>query len=333
MIRLLGRQTSGNVQKVIFCLEELCLSYTREDYGRQFGNTLTDAYRKLNPNAKVPTMIDGDLVIWESHTILRYLAAVHGPMLTGATPAERTMVERWMDWLLGALNTPYVAVFKDAKKAPAERAADFSAQAADLVAQLKILDGHIAGRNWFALDRFTIADIALGTIVLLGGWLWLRGEHKRLPWQVVAVAGGLVLAGILFLAWSLSRQHDFSAASPVGVILNWFRGSVKWVIYELERGSGQVQNVFSKMNPLAQFLFVVGYGVVQPVLPPAFFEPTTLTWHIIAILRAAGWYLVLPLLLYAPIAAWRSGLPPKGATRSTGNAEINARKATANRAR
>ena len=125
MIRLLGRQTSGNVQKVIFCLEELGLSYTREDYGRQFGNTLTDAYRKLNPNAKVPTLIDGDLVIWESHTILRYLAAVHGPTLTGATPAERTMVERWMDWLLGALNTPYVAVFKDAKKAPAERAAGF----------------------------------------------------------------------------------------------------------------------------------------------------------------------------------------------------------------
>jgi glutathione S-transferase len=140
VIRLLGRQTSGNVQKAIFCLEELGLPYTREDYGRQFGNTLTDAYRKLNPNAKVPTMIDGDLVIWESHTILRYLAAVHGPTLTGATPAERTMVERWMDWLLGALNTPYVAVFKDAKKAPAERAPDFTAQAADLVAQLKILD-------------------------------------------------------------------------------------------------------------------------------------------------------------------------------------------------
>lgn len=82
MIRLLGRQTSGNVQKVIFCLEELGLLYVREDYGRQFGNTLTEAYRKLNPNAKVPTLIDGDLVIWESHTILRYLAAVHGPTLT-----------------------------------------------------------------------------------------------------------------------------------------------------------------------------------------------------------------------------------------------------------
>ena len=84
MIRLLGRQTSGNVQKVIFCLEEIHLPSVREDYGRQFGNTSTDEYRKLNPNAKVPTLIDGDLVIWESHTILRYLGAVHAPALTGA---------------------------------------------------------------------------------------------------------------------------------------------------------------------------------------------------------------------------------------------------------
>lgn len=165
MIKLLGRQTSGNVQKVLFLLEELHIPYTREDYGRQFGNTQTDAYRALNPNAKVPTMIDGDLVIWESHTIVRYLAALHAPALHGVTPAEKTMVERWMDWNLGALNTPYVAVFKDAKKPPAERAADFAAQSADLLAQLKILDGNITGRDWFALDRLTIADMALGTIV------------------------------------------------------------------------------------------------------------------------------------------------------------------------
>ena len=63
MIRLLGRQTSGNVQKVIFMLEELGLKYVREDYGRQFNNTNTEAYRKLNPNMKVPTLIDGDAVI------------------------------------------------------------------------------------------------------------------------------------------------------------------------------------------------------------------------------------------------------------------------------
>jgi glutathione S-transferase len=165
MIRLLGRQTSGNVQKVIFSLEELGVPYVREDYGRQFGNTSTDAYRALNPNAKVPTLIDGDVVIWESNTILRYLAAGHGAQLTGSSAVERALVERWMDWQLGAVNPPYLAVFKDAKKPATERSADFAAQSADLVAQMKILDGHLAGRSWIALDRLTLADVALGPIV------------------------------------------------------------------------------------------------------------------------------------------------------------------------
>jgi glutathione S-transferase len=165
VIRLLGRSTSGNVQKVLFVLEDMGVKYTREDYGRQFNNTQTPEYKKLNPNAKVPTLIDGDTVIWESHTILRYLAGVHKPALTGSNPAEKTYVERWMDWLLASLNTPYVAVFKDSKNEPEKRAADYAAQCADLVAQLKILEGHIAGKSYFALDRLTLADIALSTIV------------------------------------------------------------------------------------------------------------------------------------------------------------------------
>jgi glutathione S-transferase len=165
VIKLLGRSTSGNVQKVIFVLEEIGVKYTREDYGRQFNNTQTPEYKKLNPNSKVPTLIDGDTVIWESHTILRYLAALHQPALTGSTPAEKSYVERWMDWLLASLNTPYVAVFKDSKNEPAKRAADFDAQSTDLIAQLKILEGHIAGKAHFALDRLTLADIALSTIV------------------------------------------------------------------------------------------------------------------------------------------------------------------------
>jgi glutathione S-transferase len=164
MIRLLGRQTSGNVQKVIFLLEELGMKYSREDYGRQFKNTDTDAYRALNPNMKVPTLVDGDVVIWESNSILRYLTAAK-PVLSGATPAEKASVERWMDWQLCHLNPPYLAVFRDAKKPPAERSADFAAQSADLVAQLKILEGHLAGKLWLALDRFTLAEICLGPIV------------------------------------------------------------------------------------------------------------------------------------------------------------------------
>jgi glutathione S-transferase len=165
VIKLLGRKTSGNVQKVLFLLEELRIPYTREDYGRQFGNTQTDAYRALNPNAKVPTMIDGDLVIWESHTILRYLAELNAPALHGITPDDKTLVERWMDWNLGALNAPYVAVFKDAKNAPESRAADFGDQAKTLLEQLKILDGQLAKREWLALDKFTLAEVSLAPIV------------------------------------------------------------------------------------------------------------------------------------------------------------------------
>jgi len=154
--------------------------------------------------------------------------------------------------------------------------------------------------------------MALALMILFGVWIWLRGEKAHLPWQALAAVGSVFFVGVFILAWSLSRQHDFGGGSPVSVILNWIRDSVKYVIYQLERGSGQVQNVFSQMNPLTQFLFVIGYGIAQPVLPPAFFEPTTLTWHIIAIMRSLGWYVILPLLLYSPIAAWKS---PAGSER------------------
>ncbi len=165
MIKVLGRQTSGNVQKVLFGLEEAGIAYTREDYGRQFNNTQTPEYRALNPNCKVPTLVDGDTVVWESNTILRYLAATRARSLTGAMPAECSAVERWMDWLLASINPLYITMFKDSKKPAGERVSDYEAQAQELGSLLALADNHLAGRNWFALDRLTLADIALGPIV------------------------------------------------------------------------------------------------------------------------------------------------------------------------
>ncbi len=84
MLKVLGRKTSGNVQKVLFFLEETGTPYEREDYGRLFENTKTADYIALNPTSKVPTLVDGDTVIWESNTILRYLATEHAlPILIG----------------------------------------------------------------------------------------------------------------------------------------------------------------------------------------------------------------------------------------------------------
>jgi hypothetical protein len=143
--------------------------------------------------------------------------------------------------------------------------------------------------------------IALAAFVLFAVWwrLGVAGSGLRWPWVVGAA---IILVGAAgFLIWTIVTRASGTGATGASVVM-WLKDSVTWVVYQLERGSGQVQNVFSKLSPPAQFLFVIGYGVTQPVLPPAFFEPTTLTWRVIAIGRALGWYAILPLLVYAPAA-------------------------------
>ncbi|MGF1608351.1 MAG: glutathione S-transferase family protein [Kiloniellales bacterium] len=165
MLKLLGRKTSGNVQKVVWLLEELGTPYAREDYGRQFGNTQDEAYLKLNPNGKVPTLVDDNVVIWESNTILRYLSSKQNGKLYPSDPAARSQVERWMDWQLASLNPYYMAIFRESRKPPEERAPSLADDAKELDAQLKILDGALAGKDWMAGAEMTLADICLGPIV------------------------------------------------------------------------------------------------------------------------------------------------------------------------
>jgi glutathione S-transferase len=187
VLKLLGRKTSGNVQKVIWFLEETGLPYAREDYGRQFGNTADEAYLSLNPNGKVPTLVDGDLVIWESNTILRYLSNKYDALLYPADAAERSVVERWMDWQLSSLNNPYLAIFKGAKLAAAERDANWASDVKELNRNLDILDNAVAGKTWLAGESLTIADICLAPIISrclafpvdLGAFVELRSWATR----------------------------------------------------------------------------------------------------------------------------------------------------------
>jgi glutathione S-transferase len=165
MLRLLGRATSGNVQKVLWLLEELGLEYRREDFGRQFGNTADAAYLDLNPTGKVPTLVDGDTVIWESNTILRYVCARAGSDLLPPDPAARSAAERWMDWQLASLNGPYLDVFRESRKSEAERSPDLPALGEALAAQLRLLDDRLGGRDWLGDGAMTVAEFALGPIV------------------------------------------------------------------------------------------------------------------------------------------------------------------------
>jgi glutathione S-transferase len=165
MIKVLGRKTSGNVQKVVWLLEELEIPYERQDYGRQFNNTQSDDYLRLNPNGKVPTLVDGDTVIWESNTILRYIAAKSGHRLYATDLAARSRIERWMDWQLATLDQPYLAIFREAKNPPDQRSAQFPQNVATLGQTLAILERGMDGAKWVAGGEMTIADICLGPVV------------------------------------------------------------------------------------------------------------------------------------------------------------------------
>ncbi len=160
-MKILGRGTSGNVQKVVFLMHELQMDFTREDYGRQFGNTATADYLAMNPTGKVPTLCDGDAVIWESNTILRYVAAKVGSPLYPADPLARAQIELWMDWLLASLNGAYVACFKAVKGGEAVPAA----AAKEVAGGLSLLDDRLAKTTYLAGGSFTLADICLAPIV------------------------------------------------------------------------------------------------------------------------------------------------------------------------
>src|SRR3970040_1761800 len=111
MLKIWGRTNSVNVKKALRAAEELGLKYERIDAGMQFGVVDTPEYRKLNPNGLVPTIEDDGVVLWESHAIVRYLAAKYGAgTLCPTDLRERADADRWMDWTFGFANA-FRAVF------------------------------------------------------------------------------------------------------------------------------------------------------------------------------------------------------------------------------
>jgi hypothetical protein len=150
---------------------------------------------------------------------------------------------------------------------------------------------------------FVSPVVALATLVIFAGWIYFASERGRISWWMVAVVVVVFVAGLFILSSALNRQGNLGGATPIGVINNFMREAVKWDVYQLERGSGWVQKLFDQMPQWLRLPFVMVYGVLQPVLPAAFADPTTLTWKIIAILRALGWYTLLPVLILSFVAA------------------------------
>jgi glutathione S-transferase len=184
MIKIWGRTNSVNVQKVLWCCHELGLEYQRIDAGMQFGVNREPEYLAMNPNGGVPTLLDGDLVLWESNSIMRYLALQYGKReaLYPAVPAVRAHVERWLDWSLSTLQPAEMPVFWGLVRTP-EVQRDMpliKASAVKVGGLWKILDTHLAGRTFVEAEQFTLADIVLGAYARR--WFGVEGiERPSLP--------------------------------------------------------------------------------------------------------------------------------------------------------
>lgn len=166
MLQILGRSSSINVRKVLWLCTELGLPYEQELWGSGFQSTQSPEFLALNPNALVPVIRDGSIVLWESNTICRYLAGKHGRSdLLPAEPLARARVEQWMDWMATELNTSWRYAFlalvrktpgyTDASAIEAS-IASWNRHMAVLDAQLQRTGAHAAGTG------FTLADIVLG---------------------------------------------------------------------------------------------------------------------------------------------------------------------------
>ena len=179
MLKILGRKTSGNTQKVLWCCDELGLVYEREDYGRGFGNNHEPAYLALNPNGRVPTIVDDGFVLWESNAIVRYLCAKHG--IGTLCPPElqrRADMERWMDWQQTTLRPRFHALSDALKNTdpPGDAALEELKKAVDDA--WKILDAQLAGQPFIAGDNLTMADIPFCYVI--NRWYNLPIEHRGL---------------------------------------------------------------------------------------------------------------------------------------------------------
>jgi glutathione S-transferase len=165
MIKIWGRTDSSNVQKVLWCCGELGVNFDRVDLGGKFGGNKEKPYLDINPNGLVPTIQDGDFVLWESNSIMRYLVEKHGNgKLLPSTPEGRANANRWMDWQLTTLGPAMVPLFWGLVRTPADKRDPKVVNAAleKSIAAWQIVDHQLAKNSCLAGKEFTLGDIPSG---------------------------------------------------------------------------------------------------------------------------------------------------------------------------
>ncbi len=168
-MKLYTHPISGNARKAEFVLRHVGVDAERivVDLGK--GEQRAPEFLEINPNGKVPVLVDGDLTLWESHAIMRYLARKYAPELLGSDPNERAAVDQWLCWQLAHLGPTFGKILYErlikpmrglaGDEAAAEKAAD------EFDRLVLILGTHLDGRDFVAGDVPTLADMSLAVTV------------------------------------------------------------------------------------------------------------------------------------------------------------------------
>jgi glutathione S-transferase len=167
MMKIWGRNTSSNVQKAMWAVGEIGLAYQRIDIGGPFGKNKEPAYLAMNPNGLVPTLEEADgFLLWESNSIIRYLAARHKGPLEPADPRTRALAGQWMDWQLSVLGPAITPLFWGLVRTPVEQRDMTAIEAATVrtTAAIKMLDAQLAKTKFVAGDAFSYGDIPVGVM-------------------------------------------------------------------------------------------------------------------------------------------------------------------------
>jgi glutathione S-transferase len=162
-----GRLSSFNVQKVMWLVGELGIAHEHIPAGGDSGGLDTDEFLALNPHGRVPVIRDGEVVVWESHAILRYLAATYGKeQFWSEDAATRSQADRWMDWSQASLQPDFLnGVFWGFYRTP-EHLRDMrevKVKIDQCSAYMQLLNRVLADRRYLSGDRLGLADIPAGT--------------------------------------------------------------------------------------------------------------------------------------------------------------------------
>lgn len=183
MLKVWGRRNSLNVQKVMWLIGELGLTHEHIDAGGAFGGLDTPGFLAMNPHGRVPVIEDGGIVVWESHAILRYLAARYSDgRFWRDDPAARAQSDQWIEWAQTVLLPDFLGgIFWAFYRTPeAQRNLPLIERNVALCAQhMRMLDLQLAGKSYLCGEAITLADIPAGTALFR--YFELEIERPEVP--------------------------------------------------------------------------------------------------------------------------------------------------------